>query len=664
MNLTACNYFRSLRIILLLFILFTGGQCLTGDQRCHFVQPAHAQPFIPDISDPWGAPPEDIEGETSLENKSAEELTTRAEELLSDDSHLLEARTILLNAIRKDPSYYPAHLSLGYYYLAHVSHFRLAMRYIKRAQQLFSEQKGEPPYSNRLVEAHHAQILYLLSQARLNLDDYAGALSVLDTIKSYGYFTPSYAGSRAWVLMKLGRVDEAIREAKMGLLMRAEPARTLNMLGILLSMNNQPEAALEALKRAAAIETSLGKQGQPATPINNSGEVYKEMFEDEKAEASWIKAKSFHDGCEHVLPSLNLALLYLDQLKLRDAEDAISSFLSCVAQYTLRSDEEHRALVNLARARFKLHGGKPEEALKQLQEAFDNIQWFGKIGTNQDDLEIGITITKAQAWRALAERMRFKIPDGIVESMQNRVLIAQARVASWWFFRKAARVLVERLKNIEDLTIRNTDSLIEYSTFGSVLSVIPSALFERRLEEELNRDKRPLAQVYYAAYRGENYLRNGKHSLAITTLKDALQKCRPTLDDGLRLRILILLASVLEPTSSDYAKMTEQIFLLSPPALRNAGLRLPAAVFNTDSRTVQLLKRGGFLPVETGSTPFTIEEDKNSVNGLNLVIASGKMQRKISAQGESLAQAINNLNEATFTVAGSVKNSKSFPNSQ
>jgi tetratricopeptide (TPR) repeat protein len=529
------------------------------------------------------------------------------------------------------------------------------MRYIKRAEMLFFEQKGEPPYSNRLVEAHHAQILYLLSQARLNLDDYAGALSVLDTIKSYGYFTPSYAGSRAWVLMKLGRVDEAIREAKMGLLMRAEPARTLNMLGILLSMNNQPEAALEALKRAAAIETSLGKQGQPATPINNSGEVYKEMFEDEKAEASWLKAKSFHDGCEHVLPSLNLALLYLDQLKLRDAEDSISTFLSCVAQYTLRSDEEHRALVNLARARFKLHGGKPDEALKQLHEAFDNIQWFGKIGTNQDDLEIGITITKAQAWQALAERLRFKIPDGTVESMRNRVLVARARIASWWFFRKAARVLVERLKNIEDLTIRNTDSLIEYSTFGSVLSVIPSALFERRLAEELERDKRPSAQVYYNAYKGENYLLNGKRTLGITTLKDALNQCRPTLDDGLRLRILILLASVLESTSSEYAKMLEQIFLLSPSALRNAGLRLPVAITNGSSRTVRLLKKGGFLPVEPGSTPFSIEEVQNGASGLNLVIDSGNVQRTISSQGDDLAQVINNLNEAAFTVARSPK---------
>lgn len=616
---------------------------------------ATAQPFIPDISDPWGSSLEDFSESKPPENQTAEELTTRAEELLADDAHLLEARTTLLNAIRKDPSYYPAYLSLGYYYLAHVSHFRLAMRYIKRAEQLFYEQQGNPPYSSRLIEAHHAQILYLLSQARLNLDDYSGALSVLDSIKSFGYFTPSYAGSRAWVLMKLGRIDEAIREAKMGLLMRAEPARTLNMLGILLSMNGEPEAALDALKRAAAIEMSLGNQGQPATPINNSGEVYKEMFEDEKAEAAWVKAKSSHDGCEHVLPSLNLSLLYIDQLKIREAEDSINSFLSCVAQYTLRSDEEHRALVNLARARFALHGGRPVDALEQLDEAFENIQWFGKIGTNQDDLEIGITITRAQAWKALAERTALHVPEGVLESITNRLTISQAKIASWWFFRKAARILVERLKNIEDLTIRNTDSLIEYSTFGSVLAAIPRPLFDRRLIEELERDKRPLAQVYYAAYKGENYLKNGKSREGVSILEEVLRRCRPSLDDGLRLRTFILIASVLERSSPNYARLAEQIFTLSPPALRNEGLPLPVSMTIEDGRTSRLLRRAGFLATNSGTTPFRIEIDPSRGNGLALISSSGSTPRRITANGSNITEAINNLSELIFTVAGPEK---------
>lgn len=615
------------------------------------VTPLHAQPLLPDLSDPWGASLEDPLTPTTPTNKSAEELTNEAEELLEGE-HLLEARATLMNALRKDPSYYPAYLNLGFYYMAHVAHFRLAMKYIKAGERLFLEQNGPPPYSSRSTEARHAQILYLLSQARLNLDDYSGALAILDDIKARGYITQSYASSRAWVLMKLGRIEEAIKEAKVGLLMRAEPTRTLNMLGILLSMNGEPESALEALKRAAKIEQSLGKQGQPATPTNNMGEVYKEMFEDDKAEASWIKTKSFHDGCEHVLPSLNLALLYLDQLRLVEAQGAIDSFLSCVAQYTLRSDEEHRALVNLAEGRFNLHAGNPGEALKKLENAYENIQWFGKIGTNQDDLEVGITITKAQAWEALANRLSFQLAPSIRESITNHATRIRGRIISWWLYRKAGRVLAERLRNIEDLTIRNTDSLIEYSTFGSVLSRLPTTPFERRLGEELARDHRPIAQVYYAAYRGENLIRHGKTQEGFAALQTALQGCRPRYDDGLRLRILLLLASLRRPTSAEYLELTEQIFALWPPALRNAGLPLPVTVTGGDRALEQALEGAGFVSVAEKQTPFTIIVPGGSPREITLQFApSSGTPKQVSAKGDDLRELANQLGEAVFSVA-------------
>lgn len=610
-----------------------------------------AQPLLPDVSDPWGNDAEDP-SEMAPSDKTAEELTEEAESLLSDDGHLLEARTKLLNALRKNPSYYPAYVSLSYYYLAHVSHFRLAMKYIKAGERLFREQNGDPPYLNPVIESRHAQILYLLSQARLNLDDYSGSLAVLDEIQSRGYLTPSYAGSRAWVLMKLGRIDEAIREARIGLLMRAEPARTLNMLGILLSMNGQPEPAIEALKKASAIETSLGKQGQPATPVNNMGEVYEELFEDDKAEASWIKAKSYHDGCEHVLPSLNLALLYLEQLKVTEANNSISSFLSCVAQYSLRSDEEHRALVGLARGRFNLHLGKPGEALSRLSEAYEYIQWFGKIGTNQDDLEIGIVITQAQSWRALANRLSVHIASGVLESIRDRAAILRARLTSWWLYRKAARLLAERLRNIEDLTVRNTDSLIEYSTFGEVLSYVPLVPFERRLSDEQKRDKRPIAQVYYTAYLGENQLKNGESSRGIANLENALRRCRPKYDEGLKLHILTLLASQHSSSSARFIELVGAIFAISPSALRNAGLSLPVIFSGSDTDLGHALEEGGFELANGTNTPFSVEVTGSQDREISLVYtAKPGVSTRLTARGDSSITLVNNLNEAVFSVS-------------
>src|SRR5690606_8601721 len=148
-----------------------------------------------------------------------------------------------------------------------------------------------------------------LSQARLNLDDYEGAKEVLDEFSSYSYFAPWYPGSRSWVLMKLGDLEEAIRISKVGIMAGAEPGRTLNMLGILLSMTGERQGSLDVFKQAIRYELSLGQLGQPATPLNNSGEVYKEIFEEEEAERSWLRATSLPDGCEHVLRSLNLALM-------------------------------------------------------------------------------------------------------------------------------------------------------------------------------------------------------------------------------------------------------------------------------------------------------------------------------------------------------------------
>lgn len=615
------------------------------------VATSRAQPLLSDLSDPWGSRLEEPLTPTDPAHKSAEELTNEAEELLEGE-RLLEARATLMNALKKDPSYYPAYLNLGFYYTAHVAHFRLAMKYIKAGERLFLEQNGPPPYASRSIEARHAQILYLLSQARLNLDDYIGALAILDDIKARGYITQSYAGSRAWVLMKLGRIEEAIKEAKLGLLMRAEPARTLNMLGILLSMNGEPESALQALKQAAKIEQSLGKQGQPATPTNNMGEVYKEMFEDDKAEASWVKTKSFHDGCEHVLPSLNLALLYLDQLRLVQAKGAIESFLSCVAQYSLRSDEEHRALVTLAEGRFNLLAGNPGEALKKLDNALENIQWFGKIGTNQDDLEVGITITKAQAWEALANRLSFRLSASIPEALSNQATRLRARIASWWLFRKAGRILAERLRNVEDLTIRNTDSLIEYSTFGAVLSRLPAVPFERRLSEELAQDHRPLAQIYYLAYRGENLIRNGNKQEGVAALQTALQGCRPRYDDGLRLRILLLLASLRDSDSAEYINLTAQIFSLWPPALRNAGLPLPVSVNGGGRAIVRALRVAGFVPVSDKRTPFTVSRTEASARDITLQFtpSSGPPQQ-ITVQGADPRELANQLGEAVFSVS-------------
>jgi tetratricopeptide (TPR) repeat protein len=212
-----------------------------------------------------------------------------------------------------------------------------------------------------------------LAETRLNLDNYQGALDVLNEFGKL-YFGAWYPASRAWVLMKLGKLDEAIRVARLGLLTEAEPGRTLNVLGILLSMTGKRQESLKVFNEAIMHELSMGSSGQPATPLNNSGEVYREIFNEEKAEAMWLKATSMPDGCEHVLPSMNLAIMFIEQLRLTDAKKAIDAFESCITQFPLRNGEEHRALVHLARGRIALHSGDVHSAVQHLEAARERRQ--------------------------------------------------------------------------------------------------------------------------------------------------------------------------------------------------------------------------------------------------------------------------------------------------
>lgn len=603
---------------------------------------------ISDPFDPFDTPFEISTDEEGDKDKSASELVEEASMLFSDERPL-DARTKLLRALRKDPQHYEAYKLLAGYYLVHVGHYRLALKYIKKADDLFKEQYGAPPYSDYLLKAQHAHLLHLLSQIRLNLDNYQGALDVLDVYADYGYFQEWYPGSRAWILMKLGKIDEAIKVARMGILAGAEPGRTLNILGILLSVNNQREASLQVFKDAIQHEMSLGRLGQPATPLNNSGEVYRETFQEELAERSWLKSVSLPDGCEHVLPSLNLAVLYIEQVRYRNAKESIDNFESCNAQYPLRNGEEHRALVHLARGRIDMHTGHIESALQHLEEAVERRQWFGKIGSSQEDLESAATISLAQSLVRQNNHLATTLYDSLwsrVESLKTRI---HNKIRIWWLQRRARQILSEDLNALEDLYVRHTDSIIEYPTFGELLAGYPFHVLKQRIDREIADDDRVDASPYYYAYLAENAFEHGMQEEADNFGIKAFSGTRPRYDDALELHLLALHARMNDPESKAYRKAVEQMFAKAQASVRNYGLKLPVTVKGGDSELLTLLAQTAFQPITGQQREYQIDyrlEDQEHV----LIFSSPVgLARTISVRGAELFQVINQLNDGVFS---------------
>lgn len=543
-------------------------------------------PFeIPDLWDSMSSEKDD--------SKSAEDLLQEALYLLETEERLLDARTKLLKALKKDPQMWKIHYVLSGYYFSHVGHFRLSMKYIKRAEELFTAKHGPPPYRDKTTQFEHSNILYYLSQIRLSLDNYQGALDALDEYSGFGYSAAWYPGSRAWILMKLGRIQEAIKVARSGILLGADVGRTLNMLGILLSMNGEPQEALEVFRKAIAAEFSDGSRGQPATPLNNSGEVYKELFDDDKAESSFLRATSLPDGCEHVLPSLNLTLLYIDQQKTDAAISTLDSFQKCVAQFPLRNNEEHAALVHLARGRVDLHTGNIDRAITHFRAARDGTQWFGKIGTNQNDLVVATTISLAQALARKNNALKFRLPITWSEWLDIKRERATNAVESWWLMRRARQLLTEELNDLEDLSIRNTDSLLEYSTLGEVLRGLSGSALSARLDDETRKDSRVPAKLFYQAYLAESRLSGWSTSEAISDLDTVIERARPRYDDLLKTHTTLLRMGTLDSSSSRYRELAYRIFYTSPAELRNYGYRLPVRI-QASSKVRDLILSGPF----------------------------------------------------------------------
>lgn len=588
------------------------------------------------------------------ESSAADDAKKSAEELLGDAFILLrserplDARTKLLKALQKDPLMYRTHYLLAGYYLVHVGHFRLAMKYITRAEELFEKKHGAPPYRDRLVQLEHGDILYYLSQIRLSLDNYQGALDVLDRYTKLGYSADWYPGARAWILMKLGRIQDAITVARAGILAGAEPGRTLNMLGILLSMNGQPAEALEVFRRAIANEFASGTEGQPATPLNNSGEVYKEMFDDDKAESSFLRATTLPDGCEHVLPSLNLALLYIEQQKNQAALSILDAFQRCVAQFPLRNNEEHAALVHLARGRVDLHTGNVDRAIRRFRTAMEGTQWFGKIGTNQNDLMVGATISLAQALRRKNNILRTRLTSSWSDWVTQKREIASNSVEAWWLMRRARQILTGELNDLEDLTIRNTDSLIEYATLGETLRGLSRAAVDTRLEHERAQDSRSQAHIFYDAYRAESLLGSWDSREAIALLDHVIDRARPRYDDLLKAHIMLLRLQTLDRGSAHYRDLAYRIFYTNPAELRNYGLPLPIKIVGaSDIRSA--LTSGPFVEAPSGDV-CTVSALKNLASSSTSLRCTcpHNSSKNIIVEDSDPNEVVNKLSEALF----------------
>ena len=318
----------------------------------------------------------------------------------------------------------------------------------------------------------------------------------------------------------------------------------------------------------------MGAAGQGATPLNNLGEVFRETFIEDSAVNSWTRAIRLPDGCTHILPSLNLAIVYIESLQLEAASSAISSFESCFAQYPLKNGEEHKALSHIIRGRIALYRGNIDKAIEHFQKSIELQQWFGKIGINIEDLLAGIYQNLHLALMAKAAHLKKQASNGLTEKFSNWTSRLKYHLKGRWYARKARRLLTEKLNDFEDIFVRHTDSLLDYPVLGSLIGDFPTVVAERLIEKIQQKDAREPARLYYQSYLAENYLNNGSKKLAEPILKTIISNQRSDFDAALRLHASSIYLRELSPKDSAYMTLSNQVFETLPSAILNYDLKL------------------------------------------------------------------------------------------
>lgn len=487
-----------------------------------------------------------------------DEFLTKAQ-LEFQAGRVIDGRETLLAATRKFPEDHRSQLFLGRYYLYDVRNFRLAFKYISNAKRNLVKTHGDD-YSEypAFVFDEYRLILLLEIDCRSDLDDYAGALKLISDFED-SFYDESLAATKAWLLMKTGNLEESYKEAQRGVFLSGgSDTRSLNVLGIVQSIKRDREKSIRTFNEILFMLNAQGLVSQTSTPLNNVGEVYREIFQVEKAEESWSKVLTLADACEHVLPSLNLAHLYIDQLKLFRAEQVISSYESCFAADGLRDDTEHRTLLRLVKGKLEQRKGNFDKAEKLFTDAKDQHQWFGKIGTTKDDMKLAIFAALSNLYWAKANWASVVDTFGVINS-------AGDRVRSWWYARQAMKVALFDLFDFEDLFIRNTDAMLEYPTMGRWLRVFSRSALSSRARSLIESDDRVQAHRYYLLYISEQ--------LSVEDLRELMSKWPE--DDGLGKAEAMALLIRRTGSAEESIKLRQNLYQYSPAHFKEHGLKLP-----------------------------------------------------------------------------------------
>jgi hypothetical protein len=218
--------------------------------------------------------------------------------------------------------------------------------------------------------------------------------------------------------------------------------------------------------------------------------------------------------------------------------------------------------------------------------------------------------------------------------------------------RRARQILIDDLHDIEDLTIRNTDSLLEYPTLGEALAGLSSSALSRRVEGQRAKDNRAIAGGFYDAYLAENEMSWLFPRASNEKFESVMQRGREGFDTLLKTHATLRRMSTLAPDSERYRELAYRVFYTAAPELRNYGFRLPVRIdVGSDPYSLRSALEAGPFREATGegSLCSITAADPSTPGKLALRFSCpGQSSKNRLAEGSTPGEVVNKLSDVLF----------------
>lgn len=242
-----------------------------------------------------------------------------------------DARTLAESMLAEDPASFEAHAVLGQAHLWGEEDLGLAQQHFQKAQAQV-EGRFTDLASKDAPRRLHQQVLNGLRQVAFLREDYPGSLAILDRYETLYEPRP---GPRAWLLLKLGRFNEAeavVVAAQTGLMEYDPAAPSLwDTLGQIAYEQSDLATATEMYERAATVEIETAPEPDPVY-LTNLGEALRDGGDFAQAEERFEEALDWPHPGSYAEPNKRLAYLYAGAGRFEEAFSRLESAISWRAE--------------------------------------------------------------------------------------------------------------------------------------------------------------------------------------------------------------------------------------------------------------------------------------------------------------------------------------------